>query len=980
MVVVRAGIEPTLYVNGVAVAESQIGERIVNNRTQAQIIAWYGVRLKPGVNRVEVRGKDSFQNERVLAKADIKRPSAGVKLAIKSSSAVLKADGGESFTPVTVTVLDANNFPASGVYYITLDVDHGTIAETDLQPDKPGVQVRVENGSITVPLKSSTHVGRVSFSAETGTLKEIVSLQQTAPPRPLLVTGLVNIEQSFRDSEDMALEQALQQQMDSDLKARIALFMKGKIKNDVQLTLAYDSEKNNDTLLRDVNPNEYYPTYGDASVRGFEAQSRSKLYLKLEKNLSSITWGDYLTDAESTQLDLARVQRTLTGVNVVHASDTGRLQVFAANVSDARVTEEIRGNGTAMLYQIAGAPIVRNSDVVERIVRAADNIGVVIRTERLLRFSDYTIDPISGLLRFSDTVPSVDSEQNPVFIRISYDRRSDFSEHVIAGVRVQQRYGENNLLESSLTADQNPLSGYLLAGTSWQHDLGRNTTLKLSAAMQHHNESGRAVGRAARVQMEHHWGGRLTHRSLLSWARATRHFTNPGSGLTAGREEWRAEHQQPLTRNVQLTAQATGSRAPGAEDGYTNASVKFNRNFGSWNLQWGAKTVRQYNESSKVNFNTVLLGAEKRFQFGRSARGTIGFDVERDASDAGRYSASVFSRLRVHKNAELYARYQRERQISLGTAASNNDAASRLTVGVESDVLPKTHVFSEYRLRGNDSGRSLETASGVRGRYELKPKLDISPTLEVVDALEGDQAQDSVAVSVGLSDRRNPNRQLSAHAEARKTEAMRYFGARATMAQRLSPDWTALVREDYTRQAPSVGQLTSKHQLSVGMARRPKRDNRHHLLLLADWKEDYGPEDGMDRRTYMLSTHQNRQLSRSVSVSGRVGTKLQRIRYEDGDVHTNATLADARFMFDIRRRWEADLRFGWIGTRGAQDQRYSLGVGLAWLAERNLRLGIAYNFMGFRDEDLDADGENARGVKLGVQMKFDEDWFRWLEQ
>jgi hypothetical protein len=41
------------------------------------------------------------------------------------------------------------------------------------------------------------------------------------------------------------------------------------------------------TLFRDIDPNAYYPIYGDASIKGYDAQSRSNLYVKLEKGRTS---------------------------------------------------------------------------------------------------------------------------------------------------------------------------------------------------------------------------------------------------------------------------------------------------------------------------------------------------------------------------------------------------------------------------------------------------------------------------------------------------------------------------------------------------------------------------------------------------------------------------------------------------------------------------------------------------------------------
>ena len=73
------------------------------------------------------------------------------------------------------------------------------------------------------------------------------------------------------------------------------------------------------------------------------------------------------------------------------------------------------------------------------------------------------------------------------------------------------------------------------------------------------------------------------------------------------------------------------------------------------------------------------------------------------------------------------------------------------------------------------------------------------------------------------------------------------------------------------------------------------------------------------------------------------------------------------------------MRGGWLGTGALADGKYAFGVGLAWIADRNLRLGIRYNVIGFREEDLDEQGYNTQGLRIGLQVKFDEDWFRWLE-
>jgi len=965
--------------NNKAVDRSQIGEQIVNRRESAQLVTWYGVRLVPGLNQVEVRAKDAFGNDRVLAEGAFRRPSAGVRLRLRTKQDTLEADGGQSQLPIDVVITDAHNNPANGVYFVTLRSNGGAFVEEDLQAREPGMQIRVENGFGRVHLRSTELTGNVQIQASTGALSANLNVVQIAAARPLIGAGLIDIGGQWNKvNKGSDARASLSDEFETD--ARIAFFLKGKIRNDLHLTMSYDSEKNKEVdLLRDLNPNEHYATYGDSSSRGVEAQSRSKLYVKVEKDRNSVMWGDYLTDNQTVFEDVARVQRTMTGVNAVLEEGNTKLQIFAAEENSTRTTEEIPGNGTALLYQLARSPLVINSEVVERIVRDRNNPGLVLSTETLLRYSDYTLDYTTGLLRFSDVVPTVDSDLNPVFIRISYDLNSAAEKYLVTGFRFSHQYSQRFTAGISLTDDQNPLSGYTVGSVSAIAHLTPSTKLSGSFGLQSHRTK-EAQGDAQRVQLEHAWKGRRDYRTSMTWIRASKHFENPSAGVSTGREEWRLDHRQPITNTLKGFAEATHSESLTDNSGNSTASLSFEKTFSNWSARFGAKHTRSFeNSNQSLSFNTILLGAEKRFTVGSNRRGSIGFDFERDVQNAKRNRIGVTARLQVHQHVESYARFESERGLSFQSYGLTGQRNNQFTAGLESDILPSTKLYSEYRMRGNDGGDSIETASGIRGRFELEPGLTVSPAFEVIDVLHGEQAQDSIAVSLGLSDTRNPNRKFTSQAEIRQTDDSRYYGFRGAMAQRLNVDWTGLVREEFTRQTPDIGELTSRHRFTLGLARRPKRDNAHHTLFMANWKQDYGPQDGSDRTTYMLSTHQNRRISPNAVLSGRFGTRWTKSEFSTGALRSQVTLTDLRATFDLNRRWELDLRGGWLGTGGPGDGRYSAGLGLSWIAERNLRLGVRYNVIGFREDDLDEQNFNQQGVRIGLQLKFDEDWFTWLE-
>ena len=90
---------------------------------------------------------------------------------------------------------------------------------------------------------------------------------------------------------------------------RAAFFLKGKIKGDFLLTAAYDSDKDTqERLFRDIQPDEFYPVYGDSAVRGYDAQSTSRLYVRIDKNRSYLLWGDFTTQASGERAPALQLQ------------------------------------------------------------------------------------------------------------------------------------------------------------------------------------------------------------------------------------------------------------------------------------------------------------------------------------------------------------------------------------------------------------------------------------------------------------------------------------------------------------------------------------------------------------------------------------------------------------------------------------------------------------------------------------------------
>jgi hypothetical protein len=978
--VVRAGVEPDLYVNDKKVPSSQLGEQVLNRREKAQVLSWYGVEMEEGDNQVEVKALDPFGNKRVLASTEILRPEAPRSLELEPAVNTLAADGGRSTLPIKVRMLDARGNPARGTYFVTLEHDKGDWLEEDLQPDNPGHQIRVSDGEGMIHLRSTEYTGPIRLRALVEDFVATARVEQIAPMRPLVATGYVQLRQGFggnlRDNGNAPTEIG-DSLPEEGLDANGAVFLKGAVRGGAHLTLAYDTDNDLDDdeeIRRDLNPSDSYPIAGDASVRGYDARSRSKLYAKLEKDRSSLLWGDYLTDPNYDFQDLGRVQRTLTGLNAIYENDQARFQVFGARPEYEQVSEEIPGNGTALLFTLANRP-ARDSETLELIVRDRGNPGLVISTQPLTRYVDYSVNYFTGDIRFHDVIPTVDENLNPVFIRASYNvEASDAEEYNVLGARFRYQLSDKLTVSASRTRDEHESEGFDLSSVAAEYALTDQNSIYASSATMENNDDDSEGGA---ISLGSQWRWQDGSSTDLRWARAEEGFRNPAAGIAESREEMRLDHEQVLSRSLSAQVEAVHSQSLENDDAQSSLGLIGKKQIGATQLRAGARGIEQKDDQGEDRFATWVLGASQGTRlFGKPL--TVGSEYEQAFNDRDRRRIAADADLGITDKTSLYSRYELINSLS-GVNLLNNDVETRqFTFGVRSALSRSTDVFSEYRLRGAQDGRDVAAANGVRSHFEIEPGLTFSPSAEWIETLEGNTSQDSTALSLAAEDKRNPNRRTLARVETRFGDERTYYGFSAANIWRVNLDWSAVVRDDLRLQYFDGQPKQGDNIVTLGMARRPRLDNRHHMLFMYKWKTQWGGEAASDRRVHIVSNHHNFQPHDDWIFSGRIGAKWQQTELGNLDVDTDAYVADGRIIWDISRRFDLDLHGGALTTEGVSERRYSYGVGVNALVRRNLRMGVGYNFSGFRDDDLDPEGYNVEGLYIGLEYKFDEDDLGWL--
>ncbi len=212
---------------------------------------------------------------------------------------------------------------------------------------------------------------------------------------------------------------------------RAAFYAKGKVKGDWLLTASADTQEqplgdlfsnfsNKDPryLLKRIDPNAYYPIYGDDSTTTEDAPTQGKFYVRLERGDTKVLWGNFQTRINGTEL--VNYSRGLYGASVEHKSQAAtkygerktEVNVFAADPGSLSSLEEFRGTGGS-LYYLRAQDVVVGSERVRVEVRD-QNSGIVLQTTYLTYGQDYDINYLQGRVTLTSPLSSVSGGQNVV--------------------------------------------------------------------------------------------------------------------------------------------------------------------------------------------------------------------------------------------------------------------------------------------------------------------------------------------------------------------------------------------------------------------------------------------------------------------------------------------------------------------------------------------------------------------------------------
>jgi hypothetical protein len=294
-------------------------------------------------------------------------------------------------------------------------------------------------------------------------------------------------------------------------EARLAFYLKGKIKGKYLLTAQADTlEKEAKDLLkgffkadradlfRKIDPEAYYPIYGDDSITTRDVDTSGRLYIRLDWDKSSAIFGNIKTDF--TNQNLSTYSRSLYGAKLQFRSlDTNQYgeaytqgKAFIAEQQTTPGRTELLGTGGS-LYYLRHTDIVSGTDQITLELRDKFSSRVV-NTYELKVGRDYQIDEFQGRIVLTRPLLQITKDNNPIqdmeldglnnvlVARYEYYPKQFDPNNMSAGFEVKKWLNEKLALGGNFVKENRAGQDYELVGSNLTYQAGAGTWVKVQAA------------------------------------------------------------------------------------------------------------------------------------------------------------------------------------------------------------------------------------------------------------------------------------------------------------------------------------------------------------------------------------------------------------------------------------------------------------------------------------------------------------------
>jgi uncharacterized repeat protein (TIGR01451 family) len=544
---------------------------------------------------------------------------------------------------------------------------------------------------------------------------------------------------------------------------RVALYLKGRIQGRYLLTAGLDTgdgrldeigdrlgDRNNREMFRNLDPDAFYPVYGDSSRTVKDTNSQGRFYVLFEAPSYDFKWGNY--NSGITGNEFSSFNRTLYGGKATWKSlqrgrngdPAGHALVFAALPETLSAHDEFDGTGGS-LFLLRNKEVVPGSEKIR--VEVRDKItGIPVANLTRRNYVDYEIDYADGRILFREPVASIAasgtiiSDQvlngNPVFVVVDYEYNGASTaslDETTYGARAKHALGDNLSVGATYVQEERTGGTYRLSGGDVTVQVGKSARITAeysqseneAVAQFESNDGGLTFApKPAPATTEPSQAYRLELSAGKDRARGTAYYRHIDAGFSSAFVTGLADSDQAggtlslgIGQNGTVSILADHRDVEGFETAFTG-TLQYRHSIGRFGVTGEA---RYRDTDSALTFDT------------REGIGALRFDFRIKPA------VTVFARAQdefLQESDDPLAIFASRRQAAVGVDAqitpritakaefiSTEDGEGAL-VGVTTRVDEKTILYGTYSMSPDRSGTmtgtvTLGAASGLGDRSRI---------------------------------------------------------------------------------------------------------------------------------------------------------------------------------------------------------------------------------------------------------------------
>ena len=953
-----------LYVNNIPVGREKIGQKQIDIGQGTLGFIFYGVKITPGLNNILVVCRS--QGEKNVCVRHVYLAGKPSSVIAEHRDVEIPADG-RSKPELVFLVSDEHGLPARDGLFLDVTGPDDLVAELDANPQLVGVQVATKDGRVSLDLPPSGYSRREKIAVTLEDLTAESRLEYVSPMRDWFLFGFGEGDIGYSSLKGTGSTLRTYKRYPDGLyvEGKLAFYGQGEVSTGHLLTMAVDTRPIvEDKLLDRIEPEKYYPIYGDASELRFNSYSKHGTYARLDHRSYSAMIGDYKT--EFGTMEFTRYDRTFSGFR--GEGRRGRFDVagFMSYSDQITVQDELRANGTSGFYFLSHYPLLENSEKIRIEVRDRFRPEKIVRVDYYSVNKDYDINYLDGSILFKQPILAFDEDFNPRHIVATYECRSADDNNIVAGIRPTVELADSLMMGVTGVIQDEGNHNYSLVGVDLAGHLWKDLFIESEYARSDKLILG--SGDAFRLKLM----GR--HDRMLKWNAYYRdideNFFNPsfsggktelGSRKIGGDLDWR------IGRGWSLVSKGYGHRYAQRDEKKGYFDIKGNYRSGAFDGSFGLAHA-SFSDTRSGSASSGLLVAAG----GYGSENTKA-ELQLDKNVTGDEVPDYPDRIQAKLTQKIW-RYL-DGVLSYEYRSSSRSGSRHLTqLGIESRITENLSAYSRYRMEGAMSGERSQAMIGVKNRFRLSPGLTSTFSAEKLSTVSGHDLEDFTAfVTEWLYTPPGKDYKVKGGYEIRlDKERTKHLVGFAAL-KRLNETWAGLIKIDAWLSDEKAGMDQSKSAGRLGFSYRPGHSPLTVLSMIKGVYEKNSPAHphGVDKALTFM-TEANYHLGDRWELEGKVVGRWVENTFRYLTVHSSSYMYQTQLIRMFGRAWDVSVAGRVVQQIETGTLRYGGGVQVGRIIRENVWVGAGYDFGGHRDADTTVNEFTQHGFHIGIKLKFDE--------